>query len=267
MARLAECNTQVLLGQIEDTEGRYDDALLSYQKALLTAQHLQDHALLGMIHREVAVVYGRCKRLTEAVQHIQSALQIYEVIGDRPSQERVRSDLACIYIDNRQFQAVIEPAHKAYQFFKTIQSPLMLSVSAANLAEAYFELSDWPQAEHFAQEVIAQEEPHTYPYGLFTLGRLHRVRRNWEVAAAHFADVVRIAGANEDTLMVAHAQRELGEIYCTTGRFAEAQHELQAALRRFEQMGIEVEVIRTQSTLQQSNEKKSPSNLSNRKSE
>ena len=50
-------------------------------------------------------------------------------------------------------------------------------------------------------------------------------------------------------------QRELGEVYCAMGRFAEAQHELQAARRRFEQMGIEVEVIRTQSTLQQSNEK------------
>ena len=61
--------------------------------------------------------------------------------------------------------------------------------------------------------MIAQEKPHTYPYGLFTLGRLHGARQNWKVAAAHFSEVVRIAAANEDTLMVAHAQRELGGIY------------------------------------------------------
>jgi len=170
-------------------------------------------------------------------------------MGDRRTQERLHSDLASIYIDNRQFEAVIAPAHSAYQFFKTIQSPYMTSIAAANLAEAYFELGDYQKAEHFAQEVIAQEEPHSYPYGLFTLGRLHGARKNWNVAQAHFAEVVRIADANEDTLMVAHAQRELGEIYCITGRFAEAQDELQAAFQRFEQMGIEVEVIRTQSVL------------------
>lgn len=126
----------------------------------------------------------------------------------------------------------------------------MMSVAAVNLAETYFELGDWQQAEHFAQEVLAQEETQSYAYGLFTLGRLHQARANWTAAATHFHEIIRITEANGDAFMSAYAQRELGVVYQATGHLAEARHELQAALCVFEQMGISIEITKTQALLQ-----------------
>lgn len=250
LAQLAECNTQVLLGEIEELQGHYNEALLLLQKALLTAQYFDDQPLLAHIHSLLAPVYSRQKRTTEAIYHLECALTIYETRKDRMAQARTRSKLAAVYIDSRQFQAVLEPARQAYQFFKSIQSPFMMSVAAANLAEAYFELGDWQQAEYFAQEVLAQEEPQSYAYGLLTLGRLHGERANWAAAAAHFREIVRLTEANGDAFMGAYAQRELGVVYQATGCMAEARQELQSALHRFERMNITDEVARTKELLQ-----------------
>lgn len=250
LAQLAECNTQLLLGEIEELQGHYDEALLLLQKALLTAQHFDDLPLLARTHSLLARFYSRHKRATEAVYHNECALTIYETRKDRMAQARIRSDLAAIYIDSRQFQAVLEPARQAYQFFKSIQSPFRMSVAAANLAEAYFELGDWQQAEHFAQEVLAQEEPQSYAYGLFTLGRLHQARANWTAAAAHFGEIIRITEANGDAFMAAYAQRELGAVYQSAGQLSAAQQEYQSALQRFVQMAIADEVTRTKELLQ-----------------
>ncbi|MCE7981360.1 MAG: AAA family ATPase [Caldilinea sp. CFX5] len=250
LAQLAESNTQLLLGEIEQEQGNYNDALLILHKALLIAQHFDEQPLLARIHGFLARVYGRQKRMKEAVRHIELALTIYETRKDHRFQALMRTELASVYIDNRQFQAVLEPARQAYQFFKSTQSSYMMSVAAANLAEAYFELGDWPQAEHFAQEVLAQEEPQSYAYGLFTLGRLQQARTNWAAAAAHFAEIIRITEANGDTFMVAYAQRELGAVYQASGRTSEARQALHAALRLFEQMEIADEIAKTQVALQ-----------------
>lgn len=250
LAQLAECNTQLLLGEIEQMQGHYNEALLAFHKALLIAEHFAEQPLLARTHRLLARVYGRQKRMAEAVNHIELALTIYGTLKDRIAQAWTQNELASVYIDSRQFQAVLEPAHQVYQFFKNTQQPYMMSVAAANLAEAYFELGDWPQAEHFALEVLAQEEPQSYAYGLFTLGRLHRERANWAVAAAHFGEVIRITEANGDAFMAAYAQRELGAVYQAAGQLSAAQQEYQAALQRFAQMEIADEVASTQARLQ-----------------
>ncbi|MFN8489476.1 MAG: tetratricopeptide repeat protein [Caldilineaceae bacterium] len=250
IARLAECQTQFLFGQIENFEGRFADALLSYQKALLMAQHLHDDQQLGIIHRNLGAIYGRFQQFEEAITHVQTAMKIYERLGDRLALERTRSDLACICIDNKQFQTAIEPARKAWEFFKIIQEPYTAAVAAANLAEAYFELNDWPQAEYYAQAVLAQEEPHAAPYGLFTLGRVAHARQAREMAQAYFGTVIQQARTNEDLLMVAHAERELGLLHHEMSQATEAQNRLQTALRLFEQMGISSEVHKTHAMLQ-----------------
>ena len=247
--RLAECQTNLLLGRIEGYEGRYSDALLTLQKALIIAQHLQDEPTEGLIHRYLAEFYGRLQHIDQAIKHTQQAMQIYERTGNRLELERVRGNLAFIYIDNRRFEEVIEPARKAWLFFKAIQEPNFASAAAVNLAEAYFELGDWEQAEQYAREVLAIEEPNSYHYGLFTLGRLRQAQQNWDAALAHFTAVIQHAKRNEDKLMVAHGQRELGRVYREVGRHADARNELQAACQLFEQMRIVADVQKTQAVL------------------
>lgn len=251
-ARLAECQTQLLIGRLEESEGRYSDAQLTLQQALTIANHLQDDPSLASIHRVLATIYGRLGNCEKAIQHTQIAIEIFERLGNRLDSERVRSNLALIYLDNRYFREALEPAHKAWLFFKAIEEPHTASTAAANLAEAYFELGDWQHAEHFAQEVLAMEEPHSYPYGMFTLGRLRQAQQNWDSAITHFTAVIQQAKRNEDKLMVAHGQRELGRVYREVGRHADARNELQAACQLFEQMGITAEVLKTNTDLEES---------------
>lgn len=244
-ARLAECQLQNLFGEIEEEEGRYTDALFSYQKALALAQNLKDDPSIALSERNLANLYARQLRTDEAITHAQSALMIYDRMGDRVSVASIHATLAFTYMHLKQHLAAIEAATQAYTFYKASRYHYRLSVSAGNLAESYLELGDLVRAQQFAEEVVQLNEPTTMPYALFTLGSVHERQQEWESSQRRFAESLKLAEKNEDTYLVACAQRALAKGYQQHGLLAEAQRAFSRALALFEQLELANEVAET----------------------
>ncbi|NTU81665.1 MAG: ATP-binding protein, partial [Chloroflexales bacterium] len=96
--RRAEFDLEVLRGLLWDEEGTYDQALAAHRRARELAEQIDDDALRGLAERQIARVYGRRQQLEEAVLHAAQAIAIYERMGDRVNLEKMRSNLAFIYV-------------------------------------------------------------------------------------------------------------------------------------------------------------------------
>src|SRR5690606_2324643 len=111
--------------------------------------------------------------------HFEQAMAFYEQVGDRVNREIVRSNLASAYIQDRQFASALAPAEMALRFFEAMGNTFRVAQNASNLAEAHAELGNLGDAQHFAELVLQQEEPHSHPYALYTLGTVYKAHGEW----------------------------------------------------------------------------------------
>lgn len=246
-ARAAECQVHNLRGELEYEQGRYHDAAISFQNALTVAESLGDAAGMALAERNLANLYGRQQKITQAQEHAQRAVEHYQRTGDRFGLAVMYNNLASICLDTRQFQQAVSYAAQALAASKA--SPYYAAIAAANLAEAYFETGDLAQAQTYAYEVLTQEERQPYPYALFTLGRLKARQDAPADAQKFFGEAVRIGQDNGDGFIAAYAQRELGCVRQVLGDEPGAQQAWQAALHFFENAGIEQEATKTRQLL------------------
>lgn len=245
----AEFDLEVLRGLLREGEGAYDSALEAYRRARELAGQLNDDALRAQAERQLAAVYGRRQQLDEAVAHAAQSVAIYERLGDRVNLEKMRSNMAFIYVQTRQFQAALEVGELAYRFFVTVRDPYFAAVTAANLAEASYELGDLDSATRYATEVLELRDRFAAPYARFTLGQIDLARHDPAAAIANFMASMQLAERNDDPYMVAYAQRALGQAFLATGDIATAQHYLGSALARFRQLALPLEVTATEQVI------------------
>ncbi len=240
-----EFDLQVLRGMLHVEEGDYPAALEEFQRALALADRLDDDTLRAQAERFLAMHYGRLQKLDCAITHAARATAIFERLGDRPSLEKMRGNLAFIYVQTRRFEAAIEAGTPAYAFFRHVGDPYFAAAAAANLAEASFELGDMERAAHYAGEVIALGDRHAAPYARFTLGQIALARQSAE-AVEQLGESMRLAHANDDSYMVAYAQRALGQAMHSGGDHGGAREQLAGALALFTQLGIPGEITATE---------------------
>ena len=248
-AQLAECQLHNLRGELQEEDGRYAEALASYEDALVLATTLKDTASLALTEGNLASLYGRKQELARAVEYSESAIRRCREIGDVYSMAKLTMNLAYIYIQTQQFALAVDTAKTALRTFKAIGSPYYASVSAVNLAEAYLETGELEKAEETAYEALHLEEAQTMPYALFTLGQVRRRRQEWESAAQHLVESARLARMNHDQYMEAYAQRTLGEILADQEQMSEARVNFEQALALFRQLEIDDEIRRTEARL------------------
>jgi tetratricopeptide (TPR) repeat protein len=247
--RRAEFDLEMLRGMLLKEEGGYDAALEANRRALALAEQLDDDSLRALAERQTASVYGRRQQLDEAVTHAAQALAIYERMGDRVNEEKVRSNLAFIYVQTRQFQAALDVGQPAYDFFVAVRDPYFAAVTGANLAEASFELGAVEAAERFAREVLALHDRFAAPYAHFTLGQIAMTRGQPAAAVAHVTQSMQLAQQNDDPYMVAYAQRALAQAYRAAGDLGAARQWVQEARTLFRQLRITGEISATEQLL------------------
>jgi tetratricopeptide (TPR) repeat protein len=245
----AEFELEVLRGLLRDEEGRYDDALEAFHRARGLADQLGDDALRAQAERWLATVCGRRELLAEAITHATNAVTIYERVGDRLNLEKMRSNLASIYVQNYQYQSALDVGVPAYAFFMAVRDPYYASATAANLAEASRDLGDLDMARRYANEVIELGQRFSLPYARFTLGQIEQEKKNLVAAAAHFSASMQSAEQNDDTYMAAYAQRALGQALLAGADLAAGRSHILSALDIFRRMEIPSEILITEGLL------------------
>jgi tetratricopeptide (TPR) repeat protein len=246
---MAQYEADHLQGLVQDEQGQFDEAYLTYQRALDLAKSVKYEAGIAQTSRELAILLSRQARPEEAMHHAQEAIAYFEHTGDRFSLERMRNTLTAIYFQAGQFEKAIEVAEIAISFFEEARMPYWASTTGATLAEAYFEVGNLDKAQEIAHKVLKFEEPQSYPYALFTLGSVQRARGDLETAERYFQNSLDIAQENDDKFMEAYAWQALGKVCGDQGRSEASHSALTTALQQFEALGIAQEIEATRRLL------------------
>jgi tetratricopeptide (TPR) repeat protein len=245
----AEFDLEILRGLVREEEGAYPDALAAYGRALALAEQLADDALLAQAERQFAALHGRREELDAAITHATRAISIYERIGDRVNLEKLRSNLAAIYVQTRRFAEALAIGAPTYAFFQSVRDPYFSAVTAANLAEAAFGAGDLPEATHYAQAVLSIGDTFATPYAHYTLGQVALQQQQTDAAVAGLRESMQQALRNDDPYMAAYAQRALGEALLIAGEPAAAEEHITSALEAFRRFVIPSEVAATEALL------------------
>lgn len=244
-----EVSIELLRGLLREDEGDYPTSLEAYQRARALAEQLGDDALLAYVERRISIVHGRRQQLDEAIAHANRAITIYQRLGDRLNQEKMRSNLAFIYVQTRQFRAALEAGAPAYEFFVAMRDSYSAAGTGANLAEASFELGDLAGAARYANEVLALGDRFAAPYARFTLGQIALAEGKPAAAVREFGESMELAQASHDPYMVAYARRALGQAHAAAGAAAAAREQIAGALASFRQLDIPGEIAATERLL------------------
>ncbi len=250
-AQLAQYEAAYLQGMVHDENGRYTEAVHTYQQALMYAQAAGHETGVAQIQRALATTLGRQARLEEAIIHATAAMETFAHMGDRLNEERVRSSLAAAYFQAGKFREAIIEAEPAMAFFEAANMPFWTAVAAATLAEAYYENGQLEEAEETAHKVLRLEENQTQPYALYTLGLIARAHQQPDEARQHFQASQQIAQANGDRYLEAYAWRALGELYQAQGNMKDGRKALNTALQQFNTLNLPQETAATQRLFQE----------------
>lgn len=245
-ANLARFHAETMLGVVGEQSGDYATARPHYASALAIAEETGYQPGIAQAHHNLATLAARGQAIDVALPHFEQAIAYYEHVGDRVNREVVRSNLASAFIQARHFEAALAPAEQALRFFEAMGNPFRTAQNASNLAEAHAELGNLEPAQHYAELVLQQEEPHSHPYAMYTLGTVAKLRGDWELSERYYEQSRRIAEDNDDTYLLAFAWRALGEVYAVRGKRAQADAAFGQALELFQRLSIAEEVRQTE---------------------
>ena len=244
-ADLAHYEAVYLQGIIHEENGRFHEAQHQYGQALELANLTKYERGLAQTHRAISKIYGRLANIDRAQHHAQEAIRYYRRIGDRLTEEKVRSTLAAAYFQAGDFQQAIETGETAVAFFANAQNPYWEAVTASTLAEAYYETGDLTKATQTARRVLFLEETYTQPYAHFTLGLIAKAQNQLDEAEKQFRASQQIAAGNEDHYLAAYAWRGLGETLLAMGKMDRGKTAVSQAITLFTKLGLDQEVERT----------------------
>ncbi len=235
---LAENMTGTLLEQ----SGRLEDAESHYRSALAIAQESGYLAGVARSFHNLGNVASRQKRLDEAIDHFQAAMAVHEQMGNRVGLEMTRSGIVAPFLQATRYDEAIAEAGQALGFFQAMGDSFWIALNASNLAEANVEVGNYAEAERCAHLVLAEEEPHSHPYALFSLGRIRQADGRLSDAEAALQQAQRLAEMNEDRYLLAYCWEELGRVQQAAGKEREAHTSFVRALEFFQALKIEEKV-------------------------
>lgn len=244
-ADLAHYEAIYLQGIIHEESGRFQEAHHQYSQALEIANLIRYEQGLAQTHRAISKIYGRLANIEKAQDHAQHAIHYYRRIGDRLTEEKVRSTLAAAYFQAGNFQEAIGVGETAVAFFAHAQNTYWEAVTASTLAEAYYEVGDLEKATQTAGRVLSLEETYTQPYAHFTLGLVAKSQSRLDEAERQFRASQHIATENEDHYLAAYAWRGLGETLLAMEKVDAGRAAIAQAITLFEKLGLTQEAERT----------------------
>ncbi len=201
-----------MVGTLHEQSGQLEEAERHYESALAIAQEIGYLTGVARSFHNLGNIASRRRRLDLAINYYTQAMATHEAMGNRVGLEVARSGIVATYMQATRYPEAIDEARRALTFFQAMGDTFWSALNASNLAEAHVELGNYADAESYAQLVIAEEEPHSHPYALFTLGRVRAAQKNHTDAEYILNQARGLAEMNEDRYLLAYCWEEIAKL-------------------------------------------------------
>lgn len=248
-ANRAQYYAQNLQGTVQDQSGNYAAAKSHYEMALSLAEELQDIQAIARTRYFLGIVASRQQDFQTAFDCFDQAIKNFQKTGNKTQEMYARTNQAACYSQSGEFRTAIEQAEIALEFYERINSPYWISLNASNLAEAHFELGNPSEAEKYGLKTIEQEEPDTFAYGLWILGRVRQHQQEFDEAVQLLTQAIQISEEHQDRWQQGYSLRTLGQVYAKQGKLETAREKLSTALELFNDLDLAAEAEATNALL------------------
>ncbi len=140
--------------RLYNSQGKYQDALLLTEEALIIAQETENPVFLANAHNNIANEYIYLGNLELAVKHSIEALKLAEELQDSVRLRKFTNNLASSMINLGEKEKAMNYALRSYQIAVALKDSAALASSLVNLANCEVLFKNYEQAENRFRELI-----------------------------------------------------------------------------------------------------------------
>ena len=244
-ASLARYEADNFQGLIRIEQRRYAEAQVLLSSALSQAQELGHSTGEAKTRVNLARIAIDSGDFETAFDHLHHAVTCYERIGRVDAVAGCKLNWATGHNLAEQPTAALPLAADALDLFEMVGSSWGRSLACQCLAESHLMIGDLAHAEHYAQQVIHEEETDTLPDALRVLGEVKLARSEFEEGERYFQEAIRIATENRDPYLEGYAWRSLMVMHLQQGRSVDAEVIKEKTISIFSEIDLPNEVERT----------------------
>lgn len=229
-----QANSLGNLANIQNYQGEYDDALVSYEACLHKMEAIGNTRGMSICNGNMGVIYERQGIYLEALKHYQEAQRIDEERKDSLGLAYGLNNIGVVFRNISQFERAREAFEKALGLAQMAQDKRILSYTVGNLAVNHRLKGNLDQALEFQQThlSLAKEisEGVEEAAALSEIGLIYKEKGDLEKAKNFLQESKSICELTKDFNLLAQIQVQLAEIAFSKGDIVLAEKRAQEAL-------------------------------------
>ncbi|MFN8489858.1 MAG: hypothetical protein U0350_19895 [Caldilineaceae bacterium] len=249
-ALLARAKADGVLGDIEIMAGRYNAALEYLLSAKMTAEQGDgDLRTLSRIYSFLGNLYLRLGEFDAALQYIDQAIECDRKRGDKVGPLYDLLNRANVHTLAGRYEQGRQDAQSGLEVAERFKNSYLIAGLAAGVAEAYFGLQQWDQAEHYANYSLSQEEEFFRAPALVILGMVRQKQGRYHEGITLLTAALDNAKAIQDRYTEAYVWRSTGVVHRNEGNLEPARSAFAAAYLIYGELNLPKEVDKIQALL------------------
>lgn len=146
------------LGRIYGDKGDNVKALEHYQKALKTAEFINDKELIAHVQKNIGVLYVSWKKFDEAFNYYEKAEKLATEIGNKELIADCQNNKGIVYEQQRNYPKALSAYQLALKLYTEKNIPEKISMALSNIAIVYKFQKKYPEAIEYNLKAISISE-------------------------------------------------------------------------------------------------------------
>jgi tetratricopeptide (TPR) repeat protein len=208
-------------GDVLATLGYTDEALTAFREMLALSYRLDLRAKGGAAHNRIGRLYRAMGSLEEARKHLETALVLFESVGDERGVAACHDDVGVLLWTRGEYDAALERMRTALEMRKTIGDRRSIALSLHNIGVVFRDHGRPAQAQEALEASLQIRRDLGDRMGvaqtLDSLGRLAQDQRDLARARDLFAQAYDVARELGERNWIAVVLTNLGEVHYRLG--------------------------------------------------
>jgi DNA-binding SARP family transcriptional activator len=221
--------------------GLWLDQIATFEMMLRSAADVVSPAARATTHHYLGRAHATLRRHTDTHRHLQYALDLYVLAGDRTGQAQILRSLGAFWGLSDQPDKALQHSREALDLYRLVDHHLGQAMTLNNIALHLVALGEYAQAVTCCEEALAilqdLDDPEVQAHAWDTLGYAHHSSGQYATATNCFQRALALAQSLGDRYHEAGVMDHLGDTHLVVGDVDAARIAWTEAVRVFDDLG------------------------------
>jgi len=149
-------NIENNLGNIYLSWGNYEKALNYYISSLELYEEVFDSSGISMSYNNIGIIYYDWHEWDKCLSYYEKSFMVDSLLGDEIGQAQTLNNIAILYDEKGQKDKALEVYMRSLGMAMLLEDNLQIAISASNLGSFYLEAGDFEQAEMYYKRTLEE---------------------------------------------------------------------------------------------------------------